>query len=149
MPTLNYTTTKTVDTTVGELTKMLSRRGVASIATRFDEDGEPDGLAFDLRTPHGIRGFLLEVNVEGMHALLYTDPAVLRRGKQFTTVQHARKVAWRVVRDWLEAQLALVDADMATMDQVMLPYLLVAPDVTLYDRYVEREQAALESGGGR
>jgi hypothetical protein len=144
MPTLNYTTTKTVDGTIGEITKMLASRGVASISTTFSENGTADGLGFSLRTPHGPRQFALHVNVDGVHALLSSDPKVRKRGPQYVLRPHAERVAWRVVRDWLEAQLALIDADMATLDQVMLPYLVTdASGLTLYERYVEREQAAL------
>lgn len=148
MPTLNYTTTKTVDTTVGELSKLLARRGVASISTRYSEDGTAAGLAFELRTPHGLRGFVLTVNVDGVWALLRDDPKVRQRGPKFLTREHAERVAWRVVRDWLEAQLALIDADMATLDQIMLPYLVIDQNGrTLYESYREREQAALVAGG--
>lgn len=151
MPTLNYTTTKTVDQTVGEISKLLGRAGVASISTEFDHDGLPAGLAFTLRTPHGPRSFVLAVNTAGVHSLLRDDPKVKARGSKFLTVEHARRVAWRVVKDWLEAQLALIDAQMATLDQVMLPYLIVdhPSGKTLYDAYRESEQSALESGVGR
>lgn len=146
MPTLNYTTNKTVDITVGELSKLLARRGVASISTQYSESGSPNGLAFELRTPHGLRAFHLAVNVDGVHALLRDDPKVKRAGPRFTTREHAERVGWRVVKDWLEAQLALIDADMATLDQVMLPYLVVDQDGrTLYESYREREQVALEA----
>ena len=144
MPTLNYTTTKNVDATVGEITKMLASGGVASISTMYSETGTADGLGFTLRTPHGPREFQLRVNVDGVHALLANDPKVRKRGPQYVLRAHAERVAWRIVRDWLEAQLALIDAEMATLDQVMLPYLVIdASGMTLYQRYVEREQAAI------
>jgi hypothetical protein len=41
---------------------------------------------------------------------------------------HASKVAWRVIKDWLAAQIALIESEMATLDEVMLPYLIVGPD---------------------
>lgn len=50
-------------------------------------------------------------------------------------------------KDWLEANLALIDAQMATLTEVMLPYLVVDADRTLWEAYREREQAAIEAGG--
>lgn len=147
MPTLNYTTSISVDRTVGEVTKLLARRGVASISTRYAPDGSASGLGFSLRTPHGERQFILPVNIDGMHALLQGDPKVRQRGPRFLTREHAECVAWRVVKDWVEAQVALIDAEMASLDQVMLPYLITTDDGrTLYDVYREREQAALTGG---
>lgn len=146
MATLNYTTTKTVDQTVGEITKLLATRGVASISTRFSEAGSASGMSFALRTPHGERTFSIDVPAAGVHAVLRKDPKAKARGPRFLTLAHAERVAWRVLKDWLEAQLALVDAEMATLDQAMLPYLVVRPDgQTLYGSYREREQAALEA----
>jgi len=147
MPTLNYTTTLTVDRTVGDVSKLLARRGVASISTRYDEDGAAVGLGFSMRTPHGERQFMLPVNVDGVWTLLKGDPKVRQRGPKFLVREHAERVAWRVVKDWVEAQVALIDADMASLDQVMLPYLISAPDGrTLYEVYRDREQAALTGG---
>ena len=56
------------------------------------------------------------------------------------------RVAWRVAKDWLEACLALIAAQMTTIDTVMLPFLHVDGDKTLWEAYREREQAAIEIG---
>lgn len=143
---LNYTTTKSVDVTVGEITKLLAKNGVASVSTRYSEVGEANGLAFALRSPHGMRDFHLPVNVAGVHSILKGDPKAKAKGPRYLTREHAERVAWRVVKDWIEAQLALIDAAMASLDEVMLPYLIVNPDgTTLYQNYAAREAAALES----
>lgn len=145
MATLNYTTTVNVDRTVGEVTKILAKAGAARVSTDYDQRGRAVGIGFMLTTPHGSREFTLAVDIEGVHELLRRDPAVQKRGVSFTTVSHAERVAWRVVKDWLEAQLALIAANMASLDQVMLPFLVVANDgSTLYDAYRARETAALE-----
>lgn len=44
---------------------------------------------------------------------------------------------------WLEAQVTLVQAQMATLDQVMLPYLLTAEGRTLYEVFKARELGEL------
>jgi hypothetical protein len=54
-------------------------------------------------------------------------------------------VAWRVLKDWLEAQLALIEAGVADMSQVMLPYMRGDDGLTVWQRYLEREQAAIEA----
>ena len=40
------------------------------------------------------------------------------------TVEHAERVAWRIVKDWLEAQLAMIEADLVGLDEVLLPFLM-------------------------
>ncbi len=148
---LNYTTTIPVAQTVGECQSVLAMAGAASVAVHYD-DGQPSGLSFTLKTPHGTRAFTLPVDVPAMHAALRkTDFSSLKASRakldQLNSREHAANVAWRVVKDWLEANLALIAARMATIDEVMLPYLIVGDDRTLWEAYREREQAAIEAGG--
>jgi hypothetical protein len=142
MPIKNYTSIIAVNKSMADINKILQGR-VASVSTHYAEDGSPSGLAFSIRTPHGIRNFMMTANVAGVHATLNSDPKVAR---MYRTVEHAQRVAWRIIKDWLDAQLALIEADLASMDQVMLPYLVVHPDgTTLYENYKTREQSALEA----
>jgi hypothetical protein len=141
---LNYTTTVAAARSISEMQTMLARHGAAAVATRY-ADGEPSGLSFTLETPLGQRAFTLPVNVNGVLSVLRADPKVRRAGSRYLTPEHAARVAWRVAKDWLEAQLAIIDANMATLDQVMLPYLHVEGERTLYEAYVEREMLALEA----
>lgn len=51
---------------------------------------------------------------------------------------------WRVIKDWLEAQIALIDAGMVEAEQVMLPYLIVdETGQTLYQRYLDEGRRAI------
>jgi hypothetical protein len=65
----------------------------------------------------------------------------------YTTTIPAPRTAGEC-RDWLEAQLALIAARMATIQEVMLPYLHVGDrGLTLWEEYRQSEQAALPPGG--
>ena len=54
-------------------------------------------------------------------------------------------MAWRVIKDWLEAQLALLETEMVTFEQIMLPYLQVDSSHTLYD-VMQEQHLALPAG---
>ena len=140
MPTLNYTTSITASKTVGEIHTLLVKHGADAVVTRYDT-GKAVGVSFQLTTPHGVRQFTLPVDVPAMGRLLRQQ----RISPRFKTPEHAERVAWRVVKDWLAAQLALVEASMATIDQVMLPYLIVGEVGTLYDAFRENEAKAIEA----
>lgn len=133
-PLLNYTTTIAADRTVGEMSKILARAGATGIYTEWD-GGQPIGIAFELPTPRGVRAFQLPVDHKAAHAALQRCVRAGEVPPRYANLEQARKVAWRIVREWLLVQLALVQADMATLDQVMLPYLRVSPTTTLYDAY--------------
>lgn len=147
MATLNYSTTISAGKTVAEIQAMLGAHGANAVAVQY-RDRQPVGVSFTLAGPHGDRAFTLPVNTAGMFKTLMDQwqAGEIRRG--YATQEQAERVAWRVVKDWLAAQLALVAAQMATLDQVMLPYLHVDGQKTLYEAYREREQLALEVSSG-
>lgn len=120
MPIKNYTTDIAVGKSMGEVIGALSRRGVARISTIFNEEGDPAGIAFTMKTEYGLREFELPVRVEGVLAAMRRDGVA----KAKLTHEHAAKVAWRIAKDWLEAQAALIDAGLADLDEVMLPYMI-------------------------
>ena len=159
---LNYTTTIAVHQSVAECQSILAAAGASTVSVEF-EDGQPSGLSFSLKTPHGRRNFTLPVNVDGMQRVLlkadrdglFTTRSGDRMHKAkgaYSSPEHAARVAWRVVKDWLEANLALIAAQMATIDQVMLPYLRIqveGEERTLFEHYKAQERAALLPGSDR
>lgn len=138
MPILNYTTTIAVEKTMGEINAALARRGVTRISTLYDENGVAAGLGFTMRTDYGFRDFELPVRTEGVLAAMKADPTV--KPGQKTQAQAAR-VAWRIAKDWLEAQSALIDAQLATLDEVMMPYMVDATGQTMYSVYRSNQKA--------
>ncbi|MEZ3156876.1 hypothetical protein AB1K56_08075 [Microbacterium sp. BWR-S6Y] len=151
MPIANYTTTKNVDETAGEIIEALRRRGITRIATTYDDDGEPSGLEFSMRTPYGVRHFALPVRTDGVQAALERAEAAgefaasKRRAGTFTSREHAARVAWAIARDWLRAQSALLDAELVTLDEVMFPWMVGGVDgATAFETY-RSQQKAIES----
>lgn len=145
---LNYTTQIRADKTAGECLSILARSGASAISITY-ADRKPVGIAFSLDTAHGPRVFSLPVNVAGVHKSLIKAWRDGNIRNAYTSEEHAQRVAWRILKDWLEAQLAIIDAQMVTLDEVMLPYLQVAEQRSLYQAYREREDlAALEAGHG-
>ena len=150
---LNYTTTVAVERTLAEVQSMLGRSGAAAVATSYEPDGTPSGVQFVLRLSGGEYAYALPVDVAAMHrALLAAEKRGDFRGSKkaagtFTSTAQARRVAWRVVKDWLEAQLALIAAGQARVEQVMLPYLRVDAEHTLFESWAERTLSLPAPGG--
>jgi hypothetical protein len=142
MSVLNYTTSIAASKTIGEIQALLAKHGANRIAVDY-QDSQPSGLTFALVTPHGARLFTLPVNIDAMHRLLIAESRAGRlksgQAKARESREQAERVAWRVAKDWLAAQLALVQTEMAALDQVMLPYLHVDEHRTLYAAYTEQE----------
>jgi hypothetical protein len=144
VPLLNYTTTIAPGKTVADMQAMLVEAGAASVMADYAA-GKPVGLTFRIVTAHGPRTFSLPVDPAPVHALLRADPEVTkRRVRDAGSIEHAERVAWRILKDWLEAQLALIASQMVTLDQVMLSYMVVDEvGTTVWERY-QRQAGVLE-----
>ena len=142
---LNYTTTIDANKTASECIGILARHGASRISLDL-VDTQPSGLALGIDTPAGMRYFLLPANAEGVYQALgkaWRKGSIPRR--YFDRAQ-AQRVAWRVLKDWIEAQMALIEAEMVHIEQVMLPYLVVNDEgQTLYERYLDHGRRALEA----
>lgn len=49
------------------------------------------------------------------------------------TEAQALRVGWRIVKDWVQAQMAIVESELAKMVQVFLPYAVTKQGNTLYE----------------
>jgi len=118
MPIANYTTSIKTEKTVGEIQKMLATAGAAQVL--FDFDGpNVSAISFRLLYNGTMVSFRLPANVDNIYVVLQRDDGVPRKLK---TTEQATRVAWRIIKDWLRAQLAIVEAEQAEMIEVFLPY---------------------------
>lgn len=143
---LNYTTTIDPARTAGECIQRLAVHGATAIGVTYDA-GKPTGLQFAITTTHGMRTYALPVNVTGTQKALETAWRQNRIPRSKASREQAERTSWRVLKDWLEAQLALIEAGVAEMPQVMLPYMVVGEaGETVWTRFLENEQLAITGG---
>jgi hypothetical protein len=141
MPLLNYTTEVDVLKTAGQIQAVLVQAGARRISTEYNQVGKPTGISFEVETGFGVRHFELPVNGPAVRTVLEEQ----RVERRYRTAEQAERVAWRITKDWVEAQLAIIQTDMVTLDQVMLPYMLVDDGRTVYGVYRD-QQLALPAG---
>ena len=135
MSLLNFTTKVKAAKTINNVTQILVGGGARQIMSEFDDKGVASGISFSISTPLGMRGFTLPVNAKPIYHLLQEDDNPTIR-PNMRTMEHAHDVAWRIIKDWLEAQMALVETEMVTFEQVMLPYMRSVDGSTFYDEYL-------------
>jgi len=138
MPLLNYTTKVDVFTTLGAIQGQLVKHGAKKIMQDYDDDGHISALSFLVDTPTGPRGIRLPANVDAVHA-------VLTRQRVKCDREQAERVAWRIVKDWVEAQMAILESEMVQMDEIFLPYMVSGSGQTLFQAY-RNNQLMLEGG---
>jgi hypothetical protein len=127
-PIANYSTDVKASKSIKEIENMLVAHGAKLILTDYDQ-GEPIGLAFIVATPFGEVPFRMPANIERVKAVL-----VKQRVRVEVSQELASRVAWRILKDWVRAQMAILDAQMVTVDQIFLPYMEAGEGgKTLYD----------------
>jgi hypothetical protein len=142
MPILNYRTQVAAEKTVGEISSMLAKHGVSAILTEYDEAGDVAAMSFRVRLEERDLAFRLPANWQAVLTLLEQDQKVRKQAK---TKAQAIRVAWRILKDWVEAQLALIETRMVRVDEVFLPYLIVDDGQTLY-QHLQAHHMALPAG---
>lgn len=148
MPLKNYSTEVPAMKSIGQIEGNLVAHGAKAIMIKYSADHEPESLSFIIATPQGDIPFRLPANVEKVHQLLLkqltsstfrqwdTAYQATRREK---ARQQAARVAWRTIKDWIDAQLAFIETEMVTLEQVFLSYMTVKDgQKTLYEAMVDR-----------
>jgi len=132
MPILNYTTKIPVETTIAEIEKMLGQSGALRISKDYDDKGIVNSISFILGTPKGKLQFRLPMKAEPVLQTLKTQSGEYKKSgysmkrvipQSQVNMEQASRVGWRIIKDWLEAQLALYFLQMVKIEEIFLPYM--------------------------
>ncbi len=110
----NYTTDIPVEKTITEIQKILA------------ENGRIRDIFFKIKVNGKEFAFRLPTKPEKVYAALYEGKPSYshdRYGQQWR--EQAERIAWRICKSWLEAQITLINLEQASMEEVFLPYLIV------------------------
>jgi len=131
LPLLNYRTRVPAERTAQEIQAKLGKAGATAVMMQYDQ-GVVTGLAFRIVPPHGTLPYMLPVRVEEVEKIFRKQ-----RISTGTDNGQPRMTAWRILKDWIEAQLALIETGMVATDEVFLPYLQSGEGESFYDRVLK------------
>ena len=129
MPILNYTTTISTEKTAAEIQRNLADAKAQAVLCEYDENGVMNAMSFRIMVPT-LLSFRLPANTDGVYNALRKNPKTPAKLK---SKEQAARVAWRIVKEWVEAQLAIVEAGIAAIEEVFLPYAQNQSGQTLYE----------------
>lgn len=144
----NYTTKISVEKTIMEIEQILSKHGVTDIWKQYDGAGNIMGVNFIVDGEFGKMPFRLPMNAQAVSQCIKNERAAGRaKGipkRLAEDIEHARRVGWRIIKDWIDAQLAIVDMELVKVEQVFLPYAYdYSSDSTLYEKLKEKKFAGM------
>jgi len=125
----NYTTKVPVSRTLAEIQAKLVEYGARGILYNYDDQRRIDAVSFQIKLDNGkLLAFRLPSNVKAAMAVMEEQGLPPR----YLSLDHAYRVTWRIIKDWVSAQMALIELDQARLEQVFLPYLLDKRGEDLY-----------------
>jgi len=153
----NYTSAVPISDTIHRIEKVLIRCGVSGIMKEYGLNGKVMAITFQVPDPHGKDGKLtirLPADEEKALDALWLDyvdgdklnskgDAVSewssrKRKRRLDFADQAARTAWKIVQDWVEVQMSMIQLKQADLIQVFLPYV--------YDGRRTYYQALKESG---
>ena len=140
MPILNYTTKVKPERSIEQIQKALVGIGASAIMHEY-ADGQISAVSFRLEHDGYPVTFRLPARVDRVAQVLARDPKVEPR---YMGEDHARSVAWRIVKDWVLVQCAIVEADAVDRVEVFLAYA-VEPrsNLTMYEKLAGEDMRLL------
>lgn len=128
MAILNYTTKIDYHKTLGEISKCLSEHGAKSIMIDY-ENGIPVKLNFTIEMNNQIIAFQLPARYKGVLSAFVKQKVP----KQYHNDEQAIRTSWRIIKDWVESQMALVEAELSEISEIFLPYAITQNGSTLFE----------------
>lgn len=133
MPILNYTTSIAAHRSVAEVQKLLAGKGASSIMIEYNKDQSISCISFTIEMNGVSLHFRLPANWKGVQKVLIKQT----KAKKYHSDQHAQNCCWRIILEWVQAQMAIIEANQAELATVFFPYLVLKTEVTVYEQFTK------------
>jgi len=129
MPIKNYTTKVSADRSINEIQSMLVNHGATGVLFEYEQGtGRIAALKFVLLLNGKKVGFSLPCEWR-----LFQEVLKQQDVKRWNEEDYCYRVAWRDLRDWVDAQMALYETQMVQIPQIFLPFAVTPNGKTMYE----------------
>jgi hypothetical protein len=144
------TTEISPEKTINEIEALLCKSGASAIVKDF-KSGETVAVAFKISAGGQDIPFRLPCRWEAIQKQLCERREDFKNAwsdQQIKEIRtrvepQAKRVAWRQILRWIQAQLALVDTEMVKMEEVFMPYVQLRGGKTIFE-VIQAKQFQLE-----
>ncbi|OGP46699.1 MAG: hypothetical protein A3K30_03170 [Deltaproteobacteria bacterium RBG_13_51_10] len=129
------TTKISINKTVGQIQGLLAMVGAVSVLIDYD-NGEPSAISFKISLNDRFLPFRLPCRWSAINKVLRDRRKRIRDEEDIE--EQAKRIAWRQILRWTEAQIALIETEMVKTEEVFLPYIqLDSSGRTLFEKIQE------------
>lgn len=139
----NYTSKVPPEQSVAEIEWLLVRAGARGISKDY-ENGEVVAITFLIDTGELPVRIRLPANPPAVLQVLRKQtkpPITVHKMKQLEA--QSKRTAWRLMLDWCQVQLSLIEMHQAELRQVFMPYITNESGETLYQFLKAKQLPAL------
>lgn len=133
----NYTSTVPAITSMGRIEKCLVAAGATDISKKY-KDQVCTAITFRMMVNNIPMFFQLPAKVEACFEVLWGEVKRPKPETRQNIREQAERTAWKIVSDWVEIQLSMIQLEQAEPLEVFLPYVYdPVKDQTFYKRLQE------------
>lgn len=130
----NYTTKVPANRSIEEIQTALVKYGASGVFYEYEQGGAGRITSLKFILPMGETkvGFALPCEWRRFQQVLKNDKVARAADEEYVY-----RVAWRCIRDWVLAQLALYQTQIVDLPQIFLPFAQDKSGATLYEKVME------------
>jgi hypothetical protein len=135
----NYTTTISVEKTIGEIELLLTRYGAKKILKEYDDNQNITHLTFMVKHDTGLIPIRLPSNPEKIILILNekVDERIIPK-KYKNDIEQASRIMWRIILDWVDSQMTMIEIGQRTLLEIFFADICpVGSERTLSDKLTE------------
>lgn len=125
----NYTSNSA--NTFNKIQKILTSHKAKQMFFEYDDNGKVKSLGFALDINGRLVGFKLPARVQAVKQIFENEGYRYKEDQPY-------KTAWANIKDWLDAQMALIDTNQVKLEEVFLPYAVNKDGQTYFESISEQ-----------
>jgi len=143
----NYTTEIKIEKTLMEIENILIKFGAQGIYKEY-KGNKINSLMFFLIKDNQKIPFKIPMNIEKTRTIVVSAVHEGKLSKKYLEEplrsDQGERIAWRIIKDWIDSQLSLLEMQFAEATEIFLPYAYnMLEEKTMYQKFVENKEKYL------
>ena len=121
----NYTSNVPSNKSVMHIEGCLASHGAQSVIKQYSQERKLVAISFfmQMKAQEKLVPFRLPAKVEQVEKILRSNIKRPRPGTLKNLAEQAERTAWKIISDWIDAQMALVELNQAEIGEIFLPFM--------------------------
>jgi hypothetical protein len=133
----NYTSQVPASQSISYIERQLVIKGATNILKQYDNQ-ELKAICFSFNVNGTNRPFRLPAKVEKIYDILMSKVRKPNNEIKKNRRTQAERTGWKIISDWIDIQMALIELEQAEIMEIFLPYLYdPASEQTFFEKIKE------------